>query len=675
MKRKYIRRKYYTGGDVAMNSGDYLDIGSGLLSGVGQGAAAGSTIAPGIGTIIGAGIGGLTSLVGGLLGSSSRRKAEAARREAERQRTLGIISNQMKEDAVRSNQFQFSNNTGSYMKFGGKVKNKIPINQYYDIYNNSDINAPRNNPILSDIEREIYQDYVLDSGNKRTNYNDGTTTRYGSMLNQLYLDEKARNPNTSLATSNSTDIINNINNTRKLGVVRTMERLLGINLPITRNQIIEYKYNKILKSRRYATGGLVQNSDNTQIAYGATHNQYNTAQDGTGIDIGGAEVEGGGDYNGRQYAGEVIQNTPNGEKVFSNSIPMVGVSGLTYAKAAQILSTTKGTFEQIANSNINKATSEISNPKLLKTSKERIGTKVRNIEKNVNLANLLYGKAEEQNEKLNDLYNLQESHAKFLGFRNNQNNSYATGGLINAGLLYPNRVNLNTYFPSSNGDIEYEVGTTNYASTRDNIDRNNYNQNAVSTEDIINYSKRAAIGNYIGEFANYFQNVANINNMSSTPIPRRDRIRALYIDPRYNIDNQLQGINRSQQANNKFIKANTSNAQVARANMANISYRTNAAKNQLYDVRNKQEQSIRNANLQRQIDVSNYNNQVDYENAMNNYQKAMEIATMKGQNTRMLLQGMLGAANSVTNLYTQLYGINMSNKMFAGSIGNRLMNN
>ena len=66
-----------------------------------------------------------------------------------------------------------------------------------------------------------------------------------------------------------------------------------------------------------AKGGLIPNSSNSDVAYGATHEQFNQLTGTTGIPLGNYEVEGGGDNNGNLQAGEVITYDNLGAKIFN----------------------------------------------------------------------------------------------------------------------------------------------------------------------------------------------------------------------------------------------------------------------------------------------------------------------------------------------------------------------
>lgn len=87
---------------------------------------------------------------------------------------------------------------------------------------------------------------------------------------------------------------------------------------------------------RMARGGLIPNSSNSDVAYGATHEQFNQLTGTTGIPLGNYEVEGGGDNNGNLKAGEVITYDNLGANVFSDTLKLPN-SKKTYADVAKKL--------------------------------------------------------------------------------------------------------------------------------------------------------------------------------------------------------------------------------------------------------------------------------------------------------------------------------------------------
>ena len=97
----------------------------------------------------------------------------------------------------------------------------------------------------------------------------------------------------------------------------------------------------------YANGGrnvsgVKQVTPTEAIAYGATHNERNPNQGGTGVPYRNIEVEGGG-KNGNQ-PGEVIKQNPDGDFIFSDRI--LYDDKHTFAQVAQGIVQQKGIMQQ-----------------------------------------------------------------------------------------------------------------------------------------------------------------------------------------------------------------------------------------------------------------------------------------------------------------------------------------
>jgi hypothetical protein len=441
---------------------------------------------------------------------------------------------------------------------------------------------------------------------------------------------------------------------------------------------------------RFATGGLVQNSSNTQVAYGATHNQYNSNEGGTGVSFGNAEVEGGGDYNGRQYAGEVIHENQNSGQIFSNAIPVVGGrNGMTYAKMAQLISNTKGSVETIANNFMINATNALSNPKLLKTTYAKRGTALRNIEKAVGISNILYGMAQQEDAKLNKLYNLQEAHANYLGLRQDRNRQqYRLGGSpldwlnrdINSAASLKPEFWSNPINPFSKNILKMEfkrsfpedTTTSSSTNTTKSGTKSKIEDEGINVNDMKKQGVQTMALNTGMELLNFVSNAISLNQMSKIPIPQMAYYNPSYMTDKYDITSEMQDINSRDRGVARYIKNNTSNSAVARSAIANSSIQTNTLKNKLYDRRNKYLQTVYDINRKEKATIQKANRDIDYQMAMANYQKQMEILSGKNANMRMLTQGVLNGMNDRTKLLTELYRINMSDKLFEGNIGNEL---
>ena len=381
------------------------------------------------------------------------------------------------------------------------------------------------------------------------------------------------------------------------------------------------KYGGKINARiRYATGGIVRNSSNSKVAYGATHEQVNSQYGGTGVPYQGIEVEGGGDNNGILYPGEVIIDKGQDAFIFSDKIKVPNTNN-SFADVAKKLTDRKGVLEDTSTTISGVVANLLNDININKTNRLKLGTTIRNTEKMVSAMNIIDGKTLEIDKKINNLYNEQERIATEKGLRDNTNiarcggrkRKYLTGGGImrlNAGL---NLIN------------------------------------ALSTNNAINFEERLQL-------------------------PIRSTVEAPIYNSRYNITNQLQGVTSEFRNASEYIKANTSNPQIARSAIGSLSARAAQIRGSIYDTKNKAESEMydRNINARYQTDVAN--REIAYNNAMNQYAKQVDINSKRAANRQQLYQGIANSGQDYLNWKTQIYGVKMNSLTHASPSITKEMN-
>lgn len=353
-----------------------------------------------------------------------------------------------------------------------------------------------------------------------------------------------------------------------------------------------------------ASGGLIPNSSNSQVAYGATHEQFNNNTGTTGIPIGNYEVEGGGDVNGVLKPGEVIIDDAIGANVFSDTLKYNN-SKSTYADLAKKLTDKKGNLEKVSlhiNNVINESLDEVSKNKYNKLKR---GTSIRNTEKLVTAMNINDGKISEIDNTINKLYNHQEITATMKGLRNDS--TIARYG----------------------GRYKKDLGGS---MTLFNLAGNLFNN--ISTRSAINFEE-------------------------NLPVPQQNRINTPVYNYNYNINSQLQEIDSQVNATKKYITSNSNNPQVARAAIGQLTANAARSKNAIYSEQNKVQDEMYNRNINARYQNELTTNQIDYQNTINKYNKSVDINSKRNAANQQLLQSFANAGQDYINWQTQLYGMDM----------------
>lgn len=369
---------------------------------------------------------------------------------------------------------------------------------------------------------------------------------------------------------------------------------------------------------RMAKGGLIPNSSNSDVAYGATHEQFNQLTGTTGIPLGNYEVEGGGDNNGNLQAGEVITYDNLGANVFSDTLKLPN-SKKTYADVAKKLTDQKGKLENATTAiagTIEESLNEIPKNKLNRLT---LGTKIRNTEKMVRALNIVSGKIAEVDDKIQNLYNKQEIHATVKGYRNNENIAAKYGGRCRRDM----------------GGWMAGFGLlTNL-------------MNSLSTANAIDYE-------------------------SKIPLPRQNRVNTPVYSTNYNINSQLQEIDSQISSAKRYITANSSNPQIARAAIGELSANASRLKNQVYADRNRVLAQMYDRNVEARSNTERINNQIDYENAVNEYNKLVDINSKRAANRQQLMQGISNGIQDYANWKIQFGNMALTSLGLPKGVGRQM---
>lgn len=147
-------------------------------------------------------------------------------------------------------------------------------------------------------------------------------------------------------------------------------------------------------------------------------------------------------------------------------------------------------------------------------------------------------------------------------------------------------------------------------------------------------------------------NVGNAIINSSTPkLPRPILARARNLDTRVNVNPQLSAITEGVESTVRDIQGNTSNSNIARANMASARLQGMKAKAGIYANKEAQERAIKNTNTQNLQTISNTNAGTLNQAGMLNFQRANEIQSRTSANLANLSSD-IGEAQTRTELDT-----------------------
>ena len=429
------------------------------------------------------------------------------------------------------------------------------------------------------------------------------------------------------------------------------------------------KLGGMIGRRKLNTGGqVVPNSSNSVVAYGQTHEQYNPATGETGIIYGDSEIEGGGAKNGRMYAGEVVRETPEGGQVFSDTIKVPGTNR-TFADYAKKLTDMKGKKEAQVIQLADRVTLSLSALDKNKTNKLQTGTNVRNIEKLVYRMNKARGESEAIDAKTEDLFEAQELYATALGLRNNAP-VMRCGGMVRkkrpfGGYTSPYSLTgvsapkLTTLPPiqttvSAGGGSAFKFGFTEFG---------------------LGMNLASSLFGIVGNALNTRANRKAIEFESTLHVPKGNKVDAVQYSTDYDISEELQELGTQERRAARYITDNTSNVQTARNSVANLAINAQLARNKLYGAKKDYQRQRYDLNRQERVNARNANNQIMYQDAINEYNKAVglnqQLMAVRTQGLQGMLQGVEGLAGAVNNyvsarLYEKLWPRGVTNHMRSG---------
>lgn len=429
------------------------------------------------------------------------------------------------------------------------------------------------------------------------------------------------------------------------------------------------KLGGMIGRRKLNTGGqVVPNSSNSVVAYGQTHEQYNPATGETGIIYGDSEIEGGGAKNGRMYAGEVVRETPEGGQVFSDTIKVPGTNR-TFADYAKKLTDMKGKKEAQVIQLADGITLSLSALDKSKTNKLQTGTNVRNIEKLVYRMNKARGESEAIDAKTEDLFEAQELYATALGLRNDAP-VMRCGGMVRkkrpfGGYASPysftgvSAPKLTTLPPiqttaSAGGGSAFKFGFNEFG---------------------LGMNLASSLFGIVGNALNTRANRKAIEFESTLHVPKGNKVDAVQYSTDYDISKELQELGTQERRAARYITDNTSNVQTARNSVANLAINAQLARNKLYGAKKDYQRQRYDLNRQERINARNANNQIMYQDAINEYNKAVglnqQLMAVRTQGLQGMLQGVEGLAGAVNNyasarLYEKLWPRGVTNHMRNG---------
>ena len=429
------------------------------------------------------------------------------------------------------------------------------------------------------------------------------------------------------------------------------------------------KLGGMIGRRKLNTGGqVVPNSFNSVVAYGQTHEQYNPATGETGIIYGDSEIEGGGAKNGRMYAGEVVRETPEGGQVFSDTIKVPGTNR-TFADYAKKLTDMKGKKEAQVIQLADGVTLSLSTLDKSKTNKLQTGTNVRNIEKLVYRMNKARGESEAIDAKTEDLFEAQELYATALGLRNDAP-VMRCGGMVRkkrpfGGYTSPYSLTgvsapkLTTLPPiqttaSAGGGSPFKFGFNEFG---------------------LGMNLASSLFGIVGNALNTRANRKAIEFESTLHVPKGNKVDAVQYSTDYDISEELQELGTQERRAARYITDNTSNVQTARNSVANLAINAQLARNKLYGAKKDYQRQRYDLNRQERVNARNANSQIMYQDAINEYNKAVglnqQLMAVRTQGLQGMLQGVEGLAGAVNNyasarLYEKLWPRGVTNHMRSG---------
>ena len=333
-------------------------------------------------------------------------------------------------------------------------------------------------------------------------------------------------------------------------------------------------------------GQIIQNSSNTAMAYGPSH-------ENGGIAYGeNAEIEGG----------EAIRQTPIGDQIYSDKLFIPGTRR-TFADGAQVLSEIKGIKEQEVQSRGSRILGKLEQLDRTRVNKLKMGTLIRNIEKDAFYMDKSAGQVVVLDKKLNDLFNTQEAVALVKGLRGNPQIA-RMGGCIRK--KYDNG-------GFNMSDVLMEIPITHNTSGATTI--SNFNANAFNNLNLTGLGINV-LGTGLGMISNALSARTARKSLDWQMKNLTPAKRAKLIAPRYstdyNINSDLQDLATQERRVAQYIKSNTSNPILARNLITKTAIDSLALRNKLYSQKRDYQTQRWDANINARIQTDNQNRQNDY---------------------------------------------------------------
>ena len=304
-----------------------------------------------------------------------------------------------------------------------------------------------------------------------------------------------------------------------------------------------------------------------------------------------------------------------------------------------------------------------------KTNKLQTGTNVRNIEKLVYRMNKARGESEAIDAKTEDLFEAQELYATALGLRNDAT-VMRCGGMVRkkrpfGGYASPYSLTgvsapkLTTLPPiqtttSAGGGSTFKFGFNEFG---------------------LGMNLAGSLFGIVGNALNTRANRKAIEFESTLHVPKGNKVDAVQYSTDYDISEELQELGTQERRAARYITDNTSNVQTARNSIANLAINAQLARNKLYGAKKDYQRQRYDLNRQERVNARNANNQIMYQDAINEYNKAVglnqQLMAVRTQGLQGMLQGVEGLAGAVNNyasarLYEKLWPRGVTNHMRSG---------
>ena len=162
------------------------------------------------------------------------------------------------------------------------------------------------------------------------------------------------------------------------------------------------------------------------------------------------------------------------------------------------------------------------------------------------------------------------------------------------------------------------------------------------------------VGSILGMVGNSLNTRSNRKALeweSALKVPKQNKIEAVQYNTDYDISQELQDLITQERRAERYITDNTSNVQTARNAVSKLLIDSQSARNKLYSQKKKYQNQRYDMNIQARSNANIYNNQIEYQDAINEYNKAVQLtSSMIGIRNRGL-QGFLNGIDSISSAF------------------------